>query len=61
MNFEEFNKAILAKQVWRLHTDPQNMVAKVLKAKYYPKFDILKAEIVGVLVICGEASKWIFG
>ncbi|KAA3456692.1 reverse transcriptase [Gossypium australe] len=40
-----FNKALLAKQVWRILTQPKCLLAKVLKALYYPHFDILAAKI----------------
>jgi hypothetical protein len=33
-DFESFNLAMLAKQVWRLIEDPNSLCAKVLKAKY---------------------------
>jgi hypothetical protein len=39
-----FNKAMLAKQVWRLHTDPTSLLSQCLKAKYYPNSDILHAQ-----------------
>jgi hypothetical protein len=35
-----FNKAMLAKQVWRLHSEPNSLVSQCLKAKYYPNTDI---------------------
>jgi hypothetical protein len=35
-----FNKAMLAKQVWRLHSAPNSLVSQCLKAKYYPNTDI---------------------
>jgi hypothetical protein len=38
-----FNKALLAKQVWRLHTNPLSLISLCLKAKYYPTTDILHA------------------
>jgi hypothetical protein len=38
-----FNKALLAKQVWRLHTNPLSLLSLCLKAKYYPTTDILQA------------------
>ncbi|PNX98065.1 ribonuclease H [Trifolium pratense] len=38
-----FNEALLAKQGWRLITQPDSLVAKILKAKYYPKGEFLKA------------------
>jgi hypothetical protein len=42
-DFHSFNLAMLAKQVWRLIADPNSLCAKVLRAKYYPDGDILKA------------------
>jgi hypothetical protein len=38
-----FNKAMLAKQVWRLQTNPNSLMGQCLKAKYYPNSDILHA------------------
>jgi hypothetical protein len=38
-----FNKAMLAKQVWRLHSDPNSLVGQCLKAKYYPTTNIFHA------------------
>jgi hypothetical protein len=31
-----FNEALLAKQGWRLLTNPNSMIARLFKAKYYP-------------------------
>jgi hypothetical protein len=42
-DFQSFNLAMLAKQVWRLIEDPNSLCAKVLRAKYYPDGDILQA------------------
>ena len=38
-----FNLAMLAKQCWRLITDPDSLCARVLKAKYYPNGSLLQA------------------
>jgi hypothetical protein len=38
-----FNLAMLAKQVWRLIQQPDSLCAQVLRAKYYPSGNILKA------------------
>ncbi|KAK5836891.1 hypothetical protein PVK06_012696 [Gossypium arboreum] len=39
-----FNKALLAKQVWRLLTQPDCLLSKVFKSRYYPYSDILSAK-----------------
>lgn len=36
-----FNLAMLARQGWRLITNPDTLCAKVLKAKYFPNSDVL--------------------
>ena len=40
-----FNKALLAKQSWRLWKEPESLVAKIMKAKYYPGGSILEAKV----------------
>jgi hypothetical protein len=40
-----FNKALLAKQVWRMWTTSDNLVAHIMKAKYHPDFSILEASL----------------
>ncbi|CAH9072880.1 unnamed protein product [Cuscuta epithymum] len=41
----EFNLAMLAKQAWRLFSNPDSLVGKVYKARYYPSGDFLSAKI----------------
>ncbi|MCH89734.1 putative ribonuclease H protein [Trifolium medium] len=36
---------MLVKQVWRILTNPQSMLAKVLKARYFPHSDIFHAQM----------------
>ena len=36
-----FNKALLAKQCWRLLTSPDSLAAKVISAKYYPNLSFM--------------------
>jgi hypothetical protein len=38
-----FNQAMLGKQGWQLLINPDSLVAKVLKGKYYPHGDFLSA------------------
>jgi hypothetical protein len=38
-----FNQALLARQVWRLIQFPDNLCAKLLKAKYYPNGEVVDA------------------
>lgn len=40
-----FNKALLAKQLWRLIRNPESMVSKVLKARYFKHVDVLNAPL----------------
>lgn len=42
-DFEIFNRALLAEQVWRLITVPDSLCAGVLKARYFLKMDIMAA------------------
>lgn len=38
-----FNKALLAKQVWRLWKTPDSFIAKIMKAKFFPDCSVLEA------------------
>ena len=40
-----FNKALLAKQVWRMWTTTESLVARIMKAKYHPNCSILEAPL----------------
>nr|XP_027098869.1 uncharacterized protein LOC113718150 [Coffea arabica] len=42
---QKFNKALLAKQVWRLISSPNLLVSKVLRAKYFYRESIFKCKI----------------
>ncbi|XP_050242110.1 uncharacterized mitochondrial protein AtMg00310-like [Quercus robur] len=44
-NLQAFNLAMLAKQAWRILTNPSSLVARVLKAKYFPIGDVLSAKL----------------
>ncbi|KAL5579343.1 hypothetical protein UlMin_011785 [Ulmus minor] len=44
-DLEGFNKALLAKQGWRLIRSPNSLVGKVLKACYYPNCSFLEAKL----------------
>ncbi|XP_071681896.1 uncharacterized protein [Lolium perenne] len=39
-DFRLFNQAMLARQAWRLMTQPDSLCARVLKAKYYPRGEL---------------------
>lgn len=48
MNFWDislFNDALLAKQSWRLWSEPESMLSIIIKQKYYPKTSVLDATV----------------
>ncbi|KAA3452465.1 reverse transcriptase [Gossypium australe] len=44
-NLENFNVSLLAKQGWRLINYPDSLLARVLKAKYYPNTNFAEARL----------------
>jgi hypothetical protein len=40
-----FNKALLAKQIWRLLQNPNSLAAHIIGAKYYPSGTVLEAKL----------------
>jgi hypothetical protein len=44
-DFQCFNKALLAKQGWRLLTNPNSLLARVMKAKYFPILEFMQAAL----------------
>jgi hypothetical protein len=40
-----FNKALLAKQVWRILKNPDSLTAKIMKTKYFPHSSIMEASM----------------
>ena len=43
-DLQAFNLAMLAEQGWQILTNPNSIVARVFKAKYFPHDDILSSE-----------------
>ena len=67
-----FNQALLARQGWRLLQNPNSLVFRLLKAKYFPHTSFLDATIHGNvsylwLSVCGakqvlcEGVRWQVG
>lgn len=44
-NLDLFNFALLGKMGWRLISDPEALVCRVLRAKYFPRGDFLSASL----------------
>lgn len=40
-----FNKALFAKQCWRLIQSPESLACIIIKAKYYPRGSLLGSKI----------------
>jgi len=40
-----FNLAMLGKQGWKLQTEPDTIVTRIYKAKYFPRTDFLGARL----------------
>jgi len=64
-----FNVAMLGKQGWRFQTEPDSLVAKVFKAKYYPNSNFLGSKlghnpsfvwrnIFSAKLIVGKGERW---
>lgn len=44
-DLESFNQALLGKQVWRILQNPNILMARILRARYFPDGDILSATL----------------
>ncbi|GMJ05563.1 hypothetical protein HRI_004225500 [Hibiscus trionum] len=44
-DLSNFNVALLAKQGWRLITNPESLLARTLRARYFPRDDFLSARL----------------
>ncbi|CAJ2665105.1 unnamed protein product [Trifolium pratense] len=44
-NFEAFNMAMVAKQAWKILQNPDTLVARLIKARYFPRSTLLEASL----------------
>ncbi|KAB2037232.1 hypothetical protein ES319_D03G059700v1, partial [Gossypium barbadense] len=44
-NFAKFNLALLAKQGWQLMEHPNSLLARTLKAKYFPNTNFMQSKL----------------
>ena len=71
-DLKAFNLALLTKQGWRLHQNPNSLVHRVLKAKYFSNSSFMEAQlgkkssyiwrsIMAAKNIIKEGSQWVVG
>jgi len=44
-NLPTFNLVMLGKQGWRLTTNPDSLLARLYKARYYPRYNLFESDI----------------
>ena len=44
-NLQAFSLAMLSKQAWRILTNPNSLITRIYKAKYFPYSDIMGAKL----------------
>ena len=54
-DLKSFNKALSAKQGWRLQTNSHSLFTRVFKAKYFPDCDFIQASVVSIHLLPGGA------
>lgn len=71
-DLRSFNTALLAKQVWRLATNPDSFLGKFLKGKYFPRTSVWEAKsgpnssftwrsILSARDLVVDGSRWLVG
>jgi hypothetical protein len=53
-NFTCFNKALLAKQIWRIWKTPDSLTTRIMKGKYFPNCSVLEATLGKKTILCVE-------
>jgi hypothetical protein len=53
-DFHVFNMSLIAKQAWKFLSEPEKLVSRIFKARYFPRSTFYMQKLVIILALFGE-------